>query len=129
MPTFGNSDKVDLLTHYANVSMESCKAWTRVIGIHGTDDVQESNMWLKELLINSSTTTLHRKVCETHDALDVQEQGGVTYFKIMMETIVEMTEEVAKAADDDDASRAASSANGPSDSSDSCRAKMRKGSR
>ena len=98
MPTFGTSDKVDLLTHYANVSMESCKAWTRVIGIHGTDDVQESNMWLKELLINSSTTTLHRKVCETHDALDVQEQGGVTYFKIMMETIVEMTEEVAKAA-------------------------------
>ena len=53
MPEFGSGEKVNLLTHYANVSIESCKAWTQVIGIHDTGEVQESNMWLKELLINS----------------------------------------------------------------------------
>ena len=62
MPTFCIGAKVDLLTHYSNVSIESCKGWTRVIGIHSTNNVQESNMWLKEFLVNSSTTTLHRKV-------------------------------------------------------------------
>jgi hypothetical protein len=55
-------------------------------------------MWLKELLINSSINTLHQKVSESHDSLDEVEQGGIMDFKIMMNTISEMTEEVAKAA-------------------------------
>ena len=71
-PTFGTREKVDLLAHHSTVTLDECKQWTMIISIHGTIEVQESNMWLKELLVNSSTGTPHRKVCETHDKLPVK---------------------------------------------------------
>ena len=69
-----------------------------MISYHGIDNVQERKMWFKELLINSSTKTLHHKVSKYHDSLDEVKQGGIIYLKIMMNAIYKMTEEVSKAA-------------------------------
>ncbi len=58
-----------------------------------------SSIWIKDLLVSSMDTELKRQVDEQYRDLDLYQQGGISYFKIVVDTVFKrssMTEESLK---------------------------------
>ncbi len=58
-----------------------------------------SSIWIKDLLASSMDTELKRQFDEQYRELDLYQQGGISYFKIIVDTVfkmISMTEESLK---------------------------------
>ena len=49
-----------------------------------------SSIWIKDLLASSMDPELKRQVDEQYSKLDLYQQGGISYFKIVMDTVFKM---------------------------------------
>ena len=87
-----------LLDHYGSITLPEIKQWGDDCvrwGITGFE-VQDQE-WLLSLARNSSTTDLQVKVNRRFDKLDGEFQCGVVYIWMMLDTIVNITDDVAAA--------------------------------
>ena len=49
------------------------------------------SIWIKDLLASSMDPELKRQVDEQNSELDLYQQGGISYFKIVMDTVFKMS--------------------------------------
>ena len=50
-----------------------------------------SSVWIKDLLAAAMDTKLKRQVDEQYKELDLYQQGGISYFKIIVDTVFKMS--------------------------------------
>jgi hypothetical protein len=71
------------LSHYKN--------WQRDVNDHAADVDYESSIWTKELLESCLDPELKKQVKDQYDRLDLYQKGGITYFKIVVDTVFKMS--------------------------------------
>ena len=58
---------------------------------HAADVNYESSIWTKELLESCLDPKLKKQVKDQYDWLDLYQKGGITYFKIVVDTVFKMS--------------------------------------
>jgi hypothetical protein len=58
---------------------------------YSSDMDHVSSIWIKDLLASSMDTELKRQVDEQYSELDFYQQGGISYFKIIVDTVFKMS--------------------------------------
>jgi hypothetical protein len=58
---------------------------------YSSDVDHVSSIWIKDLLALSMDTELKRQVDEQYRELDLYQQGGISYFKIVVDTVFKMS--------------------------------------
>jgi hypothetical protein len=97
---YGPSDPTDieapkqknLLTHYAKLELADVRKTVCFYRLYGQDYDLENLQWSQELLEESCEPSLRDKVLEKAHAIPVIEMGGPTFFLIMAQTIMSLTE-------------------------------------
>ena len=99
---FGSDDtRLDLMKHWSSFTMEHiCLFQKDTNNTAGNDEDLTSATWLKELMVNSSETSLTQKVDENFEKLGVMEQGGITYMKISLDEMFYVTQDAATVLQD-----------------------------
>ena len=87
----------DLLKHYRDVSLETVKQWQVFINTSADAVDMESSNWALDVLKKSTEKGLLLKVNQTFDNYDVTEQGGVTFFKLLVDEVDKGTFEMRQA--------------------------------
>lgn len=88
----------DLFDHIGSISMKECEFWTEDCLRWAKEKFDpQDQQWLKELLSNSCTFELQQVVDERFAALPVKRQGGVTYAKILFDTLYKLDDKVVLA--------------------------------
>ena len=81
----GASSFTNLLDSYQDVDIEVVKHHQRFINLECDPVEAESSEMCKDVLEKSTQSTLHTQVDQLFENLPKEEQGGVTYFKLIME--------------------------------------------
>ena len=76
---------------WAKMSLDHVCAWQSFINRRGSVIDIESSNWLQELLSNCVNADLKKKVKEKFDLLSPFEQGGISYWKILMDIVFKMS--------------------------------------
>ncbi len=71
--------------------MSHCKNWQQDLNDHAVDEDYESSIWVRELLEGCLDPELNKQVNEKYDCLDAYQKGGITYFKILVDTVFKMS--------------------------------------
>ena len=82
---------VDITKHWNQVTMSHCSNWQRDVNDHAVDEDYESSIWMRELLEGCLDAELQKQVNEKFERLDAYERGGITYFKILVDTVFKMS--------------------------------------
>jgi len=82
---------VDLTTHWGSVTLDHVLKWQ--VDFNGYSEAEDmiSSIWLKELLTSSMDVELRRQVEELEQDLDLYQRGGITYYKLMVDTLFKMS--------------------------------------
>ncbi len=65
--------------------------WQHDFNIYSLDVDRVGSIWIKDLLASSMDTELKRQVDEQYRELDLYQQGGISYFKIIVDTVFKMS--------------------------------------
>ena len=71
--------------------MSHCKNWQRGLSNHAIEVDYKSSIWVRELLEGCLDPKLKKQVKDKYDCMDVYQKGGVTYFKIVVDTVFKMS--------------------------------------
>ncbi len=71
--------------------MDYILKWQRDFNGYSSDMDHVSSIWIKDLLASSMDTELKRHVDEQYRELDLYQQGGISYFKIVVDTVLKMS--------------------------------------
>ncbi len=71
--------------------MDHILKWQRDFNGYSSDVDHVSSIWIKDLLALLMDTELKRQVDEKYRELDLYQQGGISYFKIVMDTVFKMS--------------------------------------
>ena len=58
---------------------------------HAFDEDYKSSIWIRELLEGCLDSELQKLVNDKFERLDAYERGGITYFKILVDTVFKMS--------------------------------------
>ena len=86
-----NFSLVDMSQNWNKVTLSHCKNWQRDVNNHAADVDYESSIWTKELLESCLDPELKKQVKDQYDRLDLYQKGGITYFKIVVDTVFKMS--------------------------------------
>ena len=83
---------IDLTAHWGKVTLDHhCCKWQRDFNGYSDDANHVSSIWIKELVMNSLDPELKKQVYEKYSKLEAYQQGGITFFKITMDTVFKMS--------------------------------------
>jgi hypothetical protein len=82
---------VDLTPHWGKLPLDHILKWQRDFNGYSSDVDHISSIWIKDLLTSLMDTELKRQVDEQYRVLDPYQQGGISYFKIVMDTVFKMS--------------------------------------
>ena len=82
---------IDISQNWNQVTMSHCENWQRDLNNHALDVDYKSSIWVKKLLEVCLDPKLKKQVKEKYDHLDAYQKGGVTYFKIVVDTVFKMS--------------------------------------
>jgi hypothetical protein len=82
---------VDLTAHWGKMMLDHCSKWLRDFNGYSDDVDYVSSIWIKELITNSLDPELKKKVNKKYSKLEGYQQGGITFFKITMDTVFKMS--------------------------------------
>jgi hypothetical protein len=85
-----NFSLVDISQNWNQVTMSHCENWQRDVNNHAINVDYESSV-SKELLEGCLDPKLKKQVKDKYDCLDLYQKGGITYFKIMVDTVFKMS--------------------------------------
>lgn len=87
------NETVDILTKYQELSAQECRKQQAFILTHCDAVEAVSSDWVLEKLKNSTEPNLYQyqRIKQIHDNLPRNEQGGVTFFKLLMDDIDKST--------------------------------------
>ncbi len=71
--------------------MDHILKWQHDFNGYFLDVDHVSSIWIKDLLALSMDTELKRQVDEQYRELDLYQQGGISYFKIIVNTVFKMS--------------------------------------
>jgi hypothetical protein len=86
-----HSEIVDLTIHWGKLPLDHILKWQRNFNGYSSDVDHVSSIWIKDLLALSMDTELKRQVDEQYRELDLYQQGGISYFKIIVDTVFKMS--------------------------------------
>ena len=86
-----NRSIVDLTVHWGKLPLDHILKWQRDFNGYSDDDDHVSNIWIKDLLSSSMDPELKKQVDEQYSELDLYQQGGISYFKITVDTVFKMS--------------------------------------
>jgi hypothetical protein len=89
-PTNPNFSLVDISQNRNQVTMSHCVNWQRDVKDDAIDVDYESSVWTKELLEGCLDPKLKKQVKDKYNRLDLYQKGGITYFKIVVDTVFKM---------------------------------------
>lgn len=84
-------DTTDILTEYQGLTVLECRKQQNFVNSHCDNVEVVSSDWILEKLKNSCESSLYQRVKQSHDNLPRNEQGGVTFFKLLMDEIDKST--------------------------------------
>lgn len=90
----GASTHTDLLKDYHQVTLDLCKKHQAFINTSANPVEMESSNWCLDVLTQSTEKTLLQRVQQKHDKLPESEQGGVTFFKMLVDEVDSCTFEI-----------------------------------
>jgi hypothetical protein len=82
---------VDLTLHWGKLPLDHILKWQRDFNGYSSNADQVSSIWIKDLLASSMDTELKRQVDEQYRELDLYQQGCISYFKIVLDTVFKMS--------------------------------------
>ena len=82
---------VDLTFHWGKLPLDHILKWQRDFNGYSSDVDHVSSIWIKDLLASSLDTQLKRQVDEQYRELDLYQQRGISYFKIVVDTVFKMS--------------------------------------
>ena len=86
-----NFSATEIHLAWAKKSLDHVCAWQSFLNKRGSDIDVESSNWLQEFLSNCVNADLKKKVKEKFDLLSPHEQGGISYWKILMDIVFKMS--------------------------------------
>jgi hypothetical protein len=81
------NETTDILTKYQELSVFECRKQQAFVLTHCDPVDVVSSDWALEKLKNSTESSLYQRVKQVHDHLPKEEQGGITFFKLLMDDI------------------------------------------
>ena len=83
---------IDLTAHWGKGTLHHCCTCQRDFNAYSDDSDHVSSIWIKELVMNLLDPELKKQVYERYSKLlEVYQQGGITFFKITMDTVFKMS--------------------------------------
>jgi hypothetical protein len=82
---------IDLTLHWGKLPLDHILKWQHDFNGYSSDVDHVSNIWIKDLLASSMDTELKRQVDEQYRELDLYQQVGILYFKIVVDTVFKMS--------------------------------------
>jgi hypothetical protein len=83
---------IDLTAHWGKGTLHHCCTCQRDFNAYSDDADHVSSIWIKELVMNLLDPELKKQVYERYSKLlEVYQQGGITFFKITMDTVFKMS--------------------------------------
>jgi hypothetical protein len=82
---------VDLTIHWGKLPLDHILKWQHDFNGYSSDMDHVSSIWIKDLLASSMDTELKRQVDEQYSELDLDQQGGISYFKNVVDTVFKMS--------------------------------------
>jgi hypothetical protein len=86
-----NFSLIDISQNWNQVTMSHCENWQRDVNDHAVDADYESSVWTKELLEGCLDPELKKQVKDKYNRLNLYKKGGITYFKIVVDTVFKMS--------------------------------------
>jgi hypothetical protein len=86
-----NRKIVDLTLHWGKLPLDHILKWQRDFNGYSSDVDHVSSIWIKDLLASLMDPELKRQVDEQYSELDLYQQGGISYFKITVDTVFKMS--------------------------------------
>jgi hypothetical protein len=86
-----NREIVDLTLHWGKLPLDHILKWQREFNGYSSDVDHVSSIWIKDLLASLMDPELKRQVDEQYSELDIYQQGGISYFKITVDTVFKMS--------------------------------------
>ena len=86
-----NREIVDLTAHWGKLPLDHILKWQRDFNGYSDDIDHVSSVWVKDLLTSSMDPVLRRQVDDKYSDLDDYQKGGVSYFKIVVDTVFKMS--------------------------------------
>jgi hypothetical protein len=81
---------VDITLHWGKLPLDHILKWQRDFNGYSSDLDHVSSIWIKDLLASLMDTELKKQVDEQYRELDLYQQRGISYFKIVMDTVFKM---------------------------------------
>jgi hypothetical protein len=81
----------DLIAHWGKVTLDHCSKWQRDFKGYSDDADHVSSIWIKELITNLLDPELKKQVNKKYSKLEGYQQGGITFFRITMDTVFKMS--------------------------------------
>ena len=81
---------IDLTINWGKLTLDHCCKWQRDFNGYSDDVDHISSIWTKDLLLNSMDPELRKVVEEKFLKLDAYQQGGITFLKILLDTVFKM---------------------------------------
>jgi len=78
---------IDLTINWGKLTLDHCCKWQRDFNGYSDDVDHISSIWTKDLLLNSMDPELRKVVEEKFLKLDAYQQGGITFLKILLDTV------------------------------------------
>jgi hypothetical protein len=82
---------IDLTINWGKLTLDHCCKWQRDFNGYSDDVDHISSIWTKDLLLNSMDPELRKVVEEKFLKLDAYQQGGITFLKILLDTVFKMS--------------------------------------
>jgi hypothetical protein len=82
---------VDLTIHWGKLPLDHILKWQHDFNGYSSDVDHVSSIWIKDLLASSMDTELKQQVDEQYSELDLYQQGDISYFKIIVDTVFKMS--------------------------------------
>ena len=82
---------MDLTLHWRKLPLDHIRKWQRDFNGYSSDVNHVSSIWIKDLLTSLMDPELKRQVDEQYSKLDLYQQGGISYFKIFVDTVFKMS--------------------------------------
>ncbi len=86
-----SSEIIDLTTNWGKLLLNHCCKWQQDFNCYLDDVDHVSSIWTKDLLSNSMDPELRKVVEENFFKLDSYQQGGITFLKILLNTVFKMS--------------------------------------
>jgi hypothetical protein len=82
---------IDLTIHWGKLPLDHIHKWQPDFNGCSSDVDHVSSIWIKDLLASLMDTELKQQVDEQYSELDLYQQGGISYFKIIVDTVFKMS--------------------------------------